>query len=165
MRFCSILTFAALFAAAAGATQAQPGVPGVLGADGAFHPMMAHAVPGSSPTRYTGTLDAAIGIDIVTPLPAGATIHCVLNAAVANGLDLVFESAQTTAAVSGAKATCAPSIAYQWFLYNSNDVIALSYQILATDSAGDGRNSTVQFATLQVPASGKNSKFTLFVRL
>ncbi len=160
-------------------TKPPNGIVGVLAPNGTFRPMIVVQPASATPTPrvFAGTITAALNIVIASPLPAGATVHCGLSATVeglsdAGQTDVVLDSDQVAATgVTATAATCQFTLPYQWGLFGNTpnatirDTVSLSYSITAINATGDGRQNSVSFGTIAVPAAGAFTNFTLNARI
>jgi hypothetical protein len=123
----------------------------------------------------TGKLVVAFTIKLVTPLPTGGTLFCIVIAAVSDVNPTTFtlnneisEEATTKATVSGGTATCTVTIPYSWNLTNTaKDTVDLQYDLEmagpVTSPVFLARTSS-QFVVpgagaIKVPANGATSSF------
>jgi hypothetical protein len=133
-----------------------------------------HHHGGSSSAAVTGTYSITYNIDVVSTLPAGATIVCKAQIAPAiqgvegqNGLAVPVESAASVATVSGSTATCVVQIPFAWTLNANQTNVVLNYEIQAVNAAAAlpvvVRNSVLQGTSEALPASGATSSLTFAV--
>lgn len=149
------------------------GVLGYLNSDGTFRPInSSHAASPLQPSAtVTGTFNLTLTITIASSLPAGTTIQCQFGASVTDvsateAVDLISESATTTATGSSSSQTCHLSIPYSWTLLGSGDTVGLNYMITALDSKGNGRvSSRYSFETIALPKNGATTNVNLSARI
>ena len=123
----------------------------------------------------TGKLVVAFTIKLVTPVPTGGSLFCIVIAAVSDfnpklGLlnNQVSEEATTKATVSGGTGTCTVTIPYSWNLTNAaTDTVDLQYDLEMSGpvtSPGFLARTSGQFVVpgsgaIKVPANGSTSSF------
>jgi hypothetical protein len=115
-------------------------------------------------TTVSGTLQLTLTVTLVSAIPAGALIQCMLSAQVSDSdqpsvLDDISESDTVSPTRSGATALCKMAIPYQWVLHDqAHDTVSLGYTVSTTNPDGVGRfTSVVSFKTIGVPAGGTTS--------
>jgi hypothetical protein len=134
---------------------------------GALLPLMATT---SSPeiaaasSTVTGTLKITGTVTLITSIPSTTPVTCGVTAIVASDPNgPISEQATSTAARSGATATCTVLIPYEWILQSLTDNVSLSVSVAAssfTTTGGLTRVHTRQLATFKVPANGVTTSFT-----
>jgi hypothetical protein len=133
-----------------------------------------HHGGGNSPSVVTGAYSITYNIDVVSTLPAGATIVCKAQIAPAlqgvegqNGQIVPIESAASIATVSGSTATCVVQIPFAWTLNANQTNVVLNYEIQAVNASATlpvvVRNSVLQGVSEPLPASGATSALTFAV--
>lgn len=131
-------------------------------------------------TTYAGTIQATITAHLVTPVPAGGSVVCGLNASVTDISSTatidneVSEEAETKATVSGTTATCVVKIPHSWYLPNaSRDLVYLSYSISIVGSSSSPATILTRTSSglipgapsIKVPATGTTTSFTISTTL
>ena len=152
----------------------KSGNAGILGyldaTTGAFRPIAQKALQttAANVAPTTGTFVVNFAITIQSSFPANTTITCSVTANADNvstnpvGSSVFIEQASTTAAISGASASCSVTIPYSWTLATpASDHVGLGYTITASTPAAAPivalttlRYSSQEIATIPVPASG-----------
>jgi len=122
----------------------------------------------------TGKLVVAFTIKLVTPVPTGGSLFCIVIAAVSDVSttfqlnNQISEEATTKATVSGGTATCTVTIPYSWNLTNAaKDTVDLQYDLDmagSVTSPGFLTRTSSQFVVpgagaIKVPANGATSSF------
>ena len=122
----------------------------------------------------TGKLVVAFTIKLVTPVPTGGSLFCIVIAAVSDVSttfqlnNQISEEATTKATVSGGTATCTVTIPYSWNLTNAaKDTVDLQYDLEmagSVTSPGFLTRTSSQFVVpgagaIKVPANGATSSF------
>ena len=122
----------------------------------------------------TGKLVVAFTIKLVTPVPTGGSLFCIVIAAVSDVSttfqlnNQISEEATTKATVSGGTATCTVTIPYSWNLTNAaKDTVDLQYDLEMAGpvtSPGFLTRTSSQFVVpgagaIKVPANGATSSF------
>ena len=153
----------------AGAGSSTNGAFGFLSSNGTFRPVRTEApTPKAAATVFAGRLVAnfTFTISMNSNVPPTAPILCGLQASVfgidPTGVsDVVFETDQAMATVSGNQATCQVVIPYTWtLLVPTSHNVTLSGTATAVDTTGNGRTSSFQLETIAVPATGTVTTIT-----
>lgn len=155
---------------------------------GLFHPVPT-AAPDAAGTKVSGTYSVTFDITLATSFAKGTPIYCSISLTQNSGaepsslyqLPIRYESAATTAKVSGSTATCVVNLPYSWTVpsgagvYNS---ASLSYTVTAQPAstplyeiyvlgagAGIRMVSAALFTDSAIPVSGSVTDETVAVTL
>jgi hypothetical protein len=132
-------------------------------------------------TPTTGTFVAKFTIKLVSAVPSGSEVECVLDADTEDINDSTYtvnnsiaESASGKATVSGSTATCTATLPYSWYLlYPTTDTVELTYQLYilsptATNQTAISRVSDQYVpgaGAIKVPATGTTTTYTISATL
>ena len=165
--WAGLIGLACAISASAEETQsrAAPSVIGFLDPQtGALLPLMATTSAteiAAASTAVTGTLKITGTMTVVSGILTTAPISCQATAVVvADPNGPITDTVTSTATRSGATATCAMLIPYEWILQTLTDNVTLSVSVFAQT-----RVHTRQLATFTVPANGVTTSFTFVGRL
>jgi len=130
----------------------------------------------SGPSTVTGTYSITFNLNIVSTLPAGATIACRVQIVPATSgmpgftpqsAPSLVESASGVASVSGSTATCEIEIPFSWTVQSTRGGASLSYQIDAFNATGSLptvlRSSAQQEVAEPYPSSSGTSTLSFNV--
>jgi hypothetical protein len=185
----SLVLGAALAALTAAAAHAGtgPNAPRVLGYEdpqtGKFH-ALTKVVPDATTAPTTGTVEVTFNIKLVTTFPKGTTISCGIDVTgnVENTTTFTYigyyESAASTATISGSTATCSTTVPYSWLLPAASSTESPSFGADYTVTAYPATTTAQTFAigvyrqsgssifeSAAIPPSGTVSKYTVNVTL
>jgi hypothetical protein len=114
--------------------------------------------------EFSITLLTTITSVVATSTPIQCSVTASVSGSSATVFDSITEVGSVAATRSGSTATCHILMPYRWTLFDTGDIVRLSYAVTAV-TGENGRSSESSFETIAVPANNATTTYVIDARI